>query len=217
MRKTQRLTAVGALAVVVASVVACGDRGKPASAHAGATTTATTALSTSLVAGNGITTVDDVFGPLCDQFPRDPEDKGSLQAMAAEPVGTAASNNPLLTTLGQLANKASLAEVLDAWPEMTVFAPADLAFAAAGTKGGDIPRDPELLRSLLSYHVVPQRYDREGLLNAMEVKTVQGTNVKIKSVGDSMTINDAPVLCGNMPTKNATVFVIGEVLQPPTG
>ncbi|MGH3822758.1 MAG: fasciclin domain-containing protein, partial [Pseudonocardiaceae bacterium] len=29
------------------------------------------------------------------------------------------------------------------------------------------------------------------------------------------TVNGAPVLCGNIPTKNATVFVIGQVLSPP--
>jgi uncharacterized surface protein with fasciclin (FAS1) repeats len=28
-------------------------------------------------------------------------------------------------------------------------------------------------------------------------------------------VNGAPVVCGNIPTKNATVFVIGQVLPVP--
>jgi uncharacterized surface protein with fasciclin (FAS1) repeats len=31
-----------------------------------------------------------------------------------------------------------------------------------------------------------------------------------------MTVNGAKILCGNIPTKNATVFVIDQVLTPGT-
>ena len=39
----------------------------------------------------------DVFGPACDAIPKD--GKGSFNGMVTDPVATAASNNPLLTTL----------------------------------------------------------------------------------------------------------------------
>jgi uncharacterized surface protein with fasciclin (FAS1) repeats len=38
--------------------------------------------------------------------------------------------------------------------------------------------------------------------------TIAGTDM-------APTVNGAQVLCGNIPTKNATVFVIGQVLSPP--
>jgi uncharacterized surface protein with fasciclin (FAS1) repeats len=38
-----------------------------------------------------------------------------------------------------------------------------------------------------------------------------GTNT---SPGDNLTVNGAPVLCGNVPTENTTLFVIGNALTP---
>jgi uncharacterized surface protein with fasciclin (FAS1) repeats len=222
--KTQRFAAAGALVVVVvASQAACGGREKHASAGQAATETVTaTTLETTWVppsssGADGATTSDDVVGPACRQFPQDPQDKGSLQSMAAEPVGTAIANNPLLTTLAGQARKAGLADMLNAVPEMTIFAPVDSAFAGLGAKAAEMAADPELLRRVLSYHVVPKRYDTEGLINAKEVQTLEGGAIKIKSRGEDLMANDGPVLCGNIATRNATVFMIGEVLQPPTG
>lgn len=37
----------------------------------------------------------------------------------------------------------------------------------------------------------------------------------IPGSGGAVTVNGAPVLCGDVPTENATVLVIGEVLTPP--
>ena len=224
MSKTQRLAAAGALVVlVVLSQTACGGKEKNANAgQVGIKTVTTTAIETEWVpppsaAGDGATTISDVFGPVCRQFPQDPQDKGSLQSMAAESLGTAIGNNPLLTTLAGQAGKAGLAGVLNAVPEMTIFAPADPAFAGLGARAAEMAADPELLRRVISYHMVPKRYDREGLIKAKEVQTIEGGTIKINSRGDNLMANDAPILCGNIPTKNATVFVIGEVLQPPTG
>jgi uncharacterized surface protein with fasciclin (FAS1) repeats len=224
VQKAQRLAAAGALVVVVvASQAACGGREKHASAgQVGTSTVTTTKLETEWVApsesaGVGATTINDVFGPACQQFPQDPQDKGSLQSMAAEPVGTAIGNNPLLTTLAAQAAKAGLSDMMNAVPEMTIFAPADPAFAGLGTRAAEMAADPELLRRVLSYHVVPKRYDKEGLIKATEVQTLEGAAIKIKSRGDNLMANDGIILCGNIPTRNATVFVIGEVLQPPTG
>jgi uncharacterized surface protein with fasciclin (FAS1) repeats len=222
--KTQRLAAAGALVVVVVlSQTACGGREKHASAGpVGITTVTSTKVETEWVApsssaGESATTSNDVFGPVCRQFPQDPQDKGSLQSMAAEPVGTAIGNNPLLTTLAAQVGKAGLADLLNAVPEMTIFAPADPAFAGLGAKAAEMAADPELLRRVISYHVVPKRYDREGLIKAKEVQTLEGGTIKINSRGDNLMANDGLILCGNIPTRNATVFVIGEVLQPPTG
>jgi uncharacterized surface protein with fasciclin (FAS1) repeats len=60
--------------------------------------------------------------------------------------------------------------------------------------------------------VVPQRYDAKALEAAGTVPNLdspQGGDLKIAGAGDQMTVNGAPVLCGTIPTKNATVFVGG--------
>ena len=52
--------------------------------------------------------------------------------------------------------------------------------------------------------------------NLVDTLNTAGGPVKIEGSGDTMTINGAKVLCGNIPTKNATVFVIDKVLTPGT-
>jgi uncharacterized surface protein with fasciclin (FAS1) repeats len=167
-------------------------------------------------AGDGVTKTTDVFGPGCASVPQDPANKGSLQGMVSDPVATAASNNPLLTKLVAAVTAANLGDTLNSQPAITVFAPADPAFAALGdAKFAELAADPTTLGKILQFHVVGKRYDAKGLQAAGTVKALTGQDLKISGSGDSMTVNGAPVLCGNIPTKNATVFVIGQVLTPP--
>jgi uncharacterized surface protein with fasciclin (FAS1) repeats len=146
--------------------------------------------------------------------------------MVDDPVATAASNNPLLTTLVKAVTAANLGDTLNSAEAITVFAPADPAFADLEAKNpGTIQKlttDPNVaspdsqLATILKYHVVPQRYDAAGLVQAGRVDTLQGGQVTIAGTEAAPTINGAQVLCGNIPTENATVFVIGQVLSPPT-
>jgi uncharacterized surface protein with fasciclin (FAS1) repeats len=46
------------------------------------------------------------------------------------------------------------------------------------------------------------------------VRTLSGRDVTIAGSGDHLTVDGAPVLCVDIPTGNATVFVIGKVLTP---
>ena len=74
------------------------------------------------------------------------------------------------------------------------------------------------LTDILTYHVVPQRYDTAGLARAGTVTTVQGAPLTISGEPGSLVIDEqqpARVLCSNIPTANATVFVIDTVLMPP--
>ncbi|HEX8762058.1 MAG TPA: fasciclin domain-containing protein [Pseudonocardiaceae bacterium] len=45
--------------------------------------------------------------------------------------------------------------------------------------------------------------------------TLEGANLTIGGTAAAPTVNGAPVLCGNILTKNATVFVIEQVLSLP--
>ena len=72
---------------------------------------------------------------------------------------------------------------------------------------------------MLSHHVVPKRYDAAGLVAAGRTTELAGGDVTIGGTATAPTITDgtgntAKVLCGNIPTSNATVFVIDKVRTP---
>jgi uncharacterized surface protein with fasciclin (FAS1) repeats len=205
-----RKTLAGVFAIAIAGLTACGGMDQ-AGTNTNTPTSAPTTTSESMA--GGVTRTSDVFGPGCAGVPQD--GKGSLQGMAEEPVATAASNNPLLTKLVAAVKAANLSDTLNSQQAITVFAPADPAFAELGdAKFQELAGNPAALTPILQYHVVPMRYDAKGLEAAKTVKTLAGRDVTIAGSGDNLTVNGAPVLCGNIPTKNATVFVIGKVLTP---
>ncbi|WP_199441629.1 fasciclin domain-containing protein [Umezawaea beigongshangensis] len=225
MRKTQIAT-IGALAAATLSLSACGGgdtastaaSGVASSMMASAPTTgsSTSAAPSSSGASDGVTQTTDVFGSGCASVPQDPSDKGSLQGMVTDPVATAASNNPLLTKLTAAVGAANLGDTLNSAPAITVFAPADPAFEALGeAKFAELAGDAATLGPILQYHVVGKRYDAAGLESAGTVKSLTDQDLTIEGSGENMTVNGAKVLCGNVPTKNATVFVLDTVLTPP--
>ncbi|MFD1152435.1 fasciclin domain-containing protein [Saccharothrix hoggarensis] len=220
--RNPKLAIVGAIAAATLSLAACGGGGDTASSGGGATTTTEAAPTTpestpsETAMADGVTKTTDVFGPGCAQVPSDPANKGSLQGMVTDPVATAASNNPLLTKLVAAVGAAGLGDTLNSQKAITVFAPYDGAFAELGdAKFAELAGQPAVLGDILKYHVVGTRYDAKGLEGAGSVDSLLGQKLTIAGSGDTMTVNGAPVLCGNIPTANATVFVIGKVLTPP--
>ncbi len=215
-----------ALAVAVTGVAlaasACGSSSDDAAA---AGTSSSSSSSSSSMASTPTTDAmtADLVGPGCADYAKAvPSGAGSVEGMAQDPVATAASNNPLLTTLvkavsGKVNPSVDLVNTLNNG-EFTVFAPVDDAFAKlpAGTidtlakeKGG------KTLSSILTYHVVA------GQLSPSEVagthKTVNGADLEVKGSGDDLTVgaDGAKVICGGVKTANATVYLIDSVLMPP--
>jgi uncharacterized surface protein with fasciclin (FAS1) repeats len=145
--------------------------------------------------------------------------------MVNDPVATAASHNPQLTTLVKAVTAANLVDTLNSAPAITVFAPADSAFQALETKNPgiinqlttapDVASPESKLTKILTYHVVSKRYDAAGIVEARTLDSLEGAKLAIGGTATAPTVNGAPVLCGNIPTKNATVFVIGQVLSLP--
>jgi len=52
-------------------------------------------------------------------------------------------------------------------------------------------------------------------VQAGTLDSLEGAKINIGGTAAAPTVNGATVLCGNIPTKNATVFVIGQVLSLP--
>ncbi|MCE6998510.1 fasciclin domain-containing protein [Saccharothrix sp. S26] len=215
MRNTRLASVIGVLTAALISVAACGSGDQAASSTTSSAAADTTTTTTSSAAmSDGVTKTGDVFGAGCASLPKDTE--GSLDGMVDDPVATAASNNPLLKTLVAAVKQAGLVDTLNkADAKYTVFAPYDPAFEALGQDTVNaVLADKAKLTSILTYHVVPQRMDKDGILSSATLPTVQGGTLKVEGSGDNVTVNGAKVLCGNIPTANATVFVIDKVLMP---
>lgn len=161
-----------------------------------------------------------LVGPGCAAYAEQvPDGAGSVEGMALDPVATAASNNPLLTTLvaavsGQLNPDVNLVDTLNG-SDFTVFAPVDDAFAKldpATVESLKLPENAALLTSILTYHVVPGKIAPSDLTGMLT--TVQGGDVTVTGSGDSLMVDDAAVICGGVKTANATVYLIDSVLMP---
>jgi transforming growth factor-beta-induced protein len=214
MSKRKTLTRVAALTGVLALVLAaCGgdDAADPTTTVAAAPETTEAAPETTAAMAD-LTTMNT--GPACGAVPADGE--GSFDGMADDPAATAASNNPVLSTLVTAVGEAGLVDTLNGEGPFTIFAPTNDAFAAIPEEDlNAILSDPELLTSILTFHVVAgESADLAALVDAGSVSTVQGDELVIGSEGDLSSINGASVVCGNVQTANATVHIIDSVLVP---
>lgn len=138
-------------------------------------------------------------------------------ATTSQPVSVAdtAANTPQLSTLNKLIADAGLTETLRGSGPYTVFAPSDEAFKAVPAKTlAELSANKELLKSVLSYHVVPGKVPAADVKNG-NVKTVQGANVALAKSGTFVTIEDAMVTQADVPASNGVVHVIDRVLMPP--
>jgi uncharacterized surface protein with fasciclin (FAS1) repeats len=151
------------------------------------------------------------FGPACDAVPADGE--GSFAGMADDTAATAASNNPLLSTLVTAVVEADLVDTLNSDGPFTIFAPTNDAFAAIPEDVlSAVLADKDLLTSVLTYHVLPgDSLEADGLAGTT-VATVEGGEVTFGA--DGTAVNDSNVICSNVPVANGTVHIIDNVLLP---
>lgn len=156
------------------------------------------------------------FGTACSDVPA--SGAGSFEGMMTQPVVTAASENPLLSELVADIELAGLTDTLNTAEDLTVFAPSNEAFGAAAAA------DPEGMEAmmadptgdfadLLAYHVVEGQLAPDDL--AGEHTTLQGSSLTVEGEGEQFTVNgSAEVVCGDIHTDNANVYIIDEVLHP---
>jgi len=169
-------------------------------------------MASSPASGAAASTTSD-FGPGCASVPT--SGAGSFTGMATAPVATAASANPVLSTLVTAVKQAGLVNTLNSAAGITVFAPDNSAFAKipASTLKSVLADKAELTK-ILTYHVVAGRVTPAELASGKTLKTLEGSTVTPAMMGGSYTVNGASVVCGNVQTANATVYIIGSVLMP---
>ncbi len=208
-RRRTTVTAVLAATALALGLGACSSGSGSSSAPAAkAPAAAPTATATAVEASAD----EQPFGTACAAVPMD--GAGSFVGMAKDPVATAASNNPLLSTLVAAVKQAGLVDTLNSAQNITVFAPTNDAF-------GKIPKatldavlaDKEKLTKILTYHVVPQRLAPTALAGAH--RTLETHDLTVTGTTPDFTVNaTAKVLCGNVRTANATVHIVDTVLMP---
>jgi uncharacterized surface protein with fasciclin (FAS1) repeats len=196
------------------ALTACGSDAPSATSTSPKTTAGASgsAASTSAAA-------DRPFGPACAAVPA--SGPGSFTDMAAAPVATAASGNPALKSFVQALTTANLVDSLNTTPELTVLIPADPAFAAVpADQLKALMADSPRLTSTLLHHVIQGRLTPDRLAGTHttlnnDAVTIEGSakNFTIAG-GGTVTGTAAAVVCGNVRTSNATVYVIDQVLKP---
>ncbi|SDC17444.1 Uncaracterized surface protein containing fasciclin (FAS1) repeats [Geodermatophilus telluris] len=160
---------------------------------------------------------DEPFGAGCAEVPADGE--GSFTGMTDDPVATAASNNPVLSTLVQAVTAANLVDTLNSAQDVTVIAPANPAFEALpADQLQAVLADNAQLTAILTHHVIQGRLTPEELAGTHT--TLNGDEVTIEGSGEAFTVaqtvtgTPASVICGNVQTANATVYIVDQVLAP---
>jgi uncharacterized surface protein with fasciclin (FAS1) repeats len=206
--RTAKFTAIAAAALFTISLAACGSDDDTSGSGAGAPAPAATSMAPSM------SSTMAEFGSGCAAVPTDASNPGSFASMAKVPVATAASGNPLLSTLVTAVKKAGLVDSLNTAPALTVFAPTNDAFAkipAADLKA--VLADKATLTKILTTHVVAGKLTPAELAGTH--KTLQGGEITVSGSGESFEVDGAAsVICGNVQTANATVYIIDSVLMP---
>jgi uncharacterized surface protein with fasciclin (FAS1) repeats len=208
------MTAVSTLAITLSACGSDDSADSSASADTGSSSESSEATESSAMPAT-----DEPFGAGCSAVPT--EGEGSFTGMTDDPVATAASNNPALSTLVQAVTAANLGDTLNTTDDITVLAPANPAFEAVPADAlNGLLADTAALTTVLTHHVIPGRLTPEELAGTHT--TLNNDEVTIEGSGEDFTIAmdgtvvgmEATVICGNVQTANATVYIIDQVLKP---
>ena len=121
-------------------------------------------------------------------------------------------------TLIAAAKAAGLVETLKGKGPLTVVAPTDEAFAKlpAGTVANLLkPENKAQLVKILTYHVVPGRAFAKAVAGAKQVKSVEGSPIKITVKKGKVMANEATIIATDINASNGVVHVIDRVIMPP--
>ena len=216
LTRSALLVAAASMAVTLS---ACGS---DSSSDTSASSSSSSSDMSSAAPSSSAKMADEPFGSGCSAVPAD--GAGSFSGMSTAPVATAASANPVLSTLVQAVTAANLGDTLNSAQDITVLAPANPAFQAIPADTlNSVLADKATLTKILTHHVIQGRLTPDQL--AGEHTTLAGDKVTIAGSGENFTIAgegtvtgmQASVICGNVQTANATVYIIDQVLKPTAG
>jgi len=179
--------------------------GFPAWAHINSNTKVANATQTQQVAGN----VKTAASPA-------PTGASPAPTAAGKDIVAIASGDAQFKTLTKALGSAGLVTTLQGKGPFTVFAPTDAAFAALpkGTVENLLkPENKAQLIKILTYHVVPGSVLSTSLKSG-DVKSVEGTSLKVAVSPQQVTVGGAKVVKADIKASNGVIHVIDKVLMP---
>lgn len=182
--------------------------GFPAWAHINSNTRVANTTQTQQVAGN----VKTAASPA-------PTGASPAPTAAGKDIVAIASGDAQFKTLTKALGSAGLVTTLQGKGPFTVFAPTDAAFAALpkGTVENLLkPENKAQLTKILTYHVVPGSVLSTSLKSG-DVKSVEGTSLKVAVGTGKVTVGGANVVKADIKASNGVIHVIDKVLMPPKG
>lgn len=139
----------------------------------------------------------------------------ATSAPEPETVVDTIAHTPNLSVAAKLIKDADLAATLSGTGPFTVFVPSDDAFKALSpAELKELQGNKELLKSVLTYHVIPAQITTAAVPRAGQ-KTVNGGDVSLSKAGTITTIESAIVTQADIKASNGMVNVIDTVLMPP--
>ena len=121
------------------------------------------------------------------------------------------------TKLNETLVKSGLNEDLKSEGPFTVFAPLDDAFAAISAKtyyGLLSENNKDKLIKILGRHVFSKKITSSEINGEINVKAINGEEIKIKKVNGIVYINEAEVVTADVEVSNGVIHFINRVLQP---
>ena len=175
-------------------------------------------VKTNLFTDNGVIhVIDAVLLPPNLKLPS--VSSNEKQTSNGDLIETAGGAGQFMTLIKAL-QAAGLVEALKGEGPFTVFAPNDEAFARINRHSlNDLlkPENRDLLKSILTYHVVPGRIlakDIKNSRNGSELNTLNGARLEIRN-RRGLRVDDSRIIKGDILTSNGVIHVIDTVLMPP--
>ncbi|MCC6816981.1 MAG: fasciclin domain-containing protein [Saprospiraceae bacterium] len=109
-------------------------------------------------------------------------------------------------------------DIANAGP-FTVFAPTNAAFdkLPSGTVDGLMkPDQKDALKTILEYHVAVGVYKQDYLQDGQSISMASGDNITVGLKDGKMMINGKANVVATIPASNGLIYVVDEVLLPPT-
>lgn len=228
MKTRSTLTLAAAALVMPMALAACGSSSSGGSSSAASpmatsssapmtseSSSPMSSMGSSSMATSSAANAMAPFGAGCSKVPA--SGKGSFSGMTSDPVATAASNNPLLSTLVTAVKKAGLVDTLNNAKALTVFAPTNDSFAKIPAADlNKLLADKAALTKVLTGHVIGEKLDPMAVVG--DHKSLAGSMVKVTGAAPDLKVDGtASVVCGNVQTANATVYIVDTVLPGSMG
>lgn len=134
-----------------------------------------------------------------------------------------AQNDPRFSVLVEAVVAADLTSTLTGPGPFTVFAPTNDAFALLLTELGiskaQLLADKALLKTVLTYHVLPAKVMKSEVPPGKALSSVQGGVFKIDAVGSDLIITDgrnrsSKIILADVSASNGVIHAIDKVLLP---